>query len=236
MADNYNAATARDAYYPADSNQIARVHAREKTLHDMADFGMAEFFEGTGDNPTGLTGYSTEKLWLRQSGSGVTTTPGTIRFYNGGDATLLANWPTMTKSGAMLHMGVRGADLDFVWSASTAGDPGSGKILVNHATLASATTISISKTGRVGQSYASTLSGIIANGARFLIYQLGTQTAYLNITTTGSIWERTHAAEAFQLTLQPADPETGFPAGMRSPSGVVYADGEHFSSPSNVWA
>ena len=52
----------------------------------------------------------------------------------------------------------------------------------------------------------------------------------------GSIWERTHAAEAFQLTLQPADPETGFPAGMRSATGVVYADVADFTSPSNVWA
>lgn len=52
----------------------------------------------------------------------------------------------------------------------------------------------------------------------------------------GSIWERTHAAEAFQLTPQSADPETGFPAGMRSATGVVYADVADFSSPSNVWA
>lgn len=52
----------------------------------------------------------------------------------------------------------------------------------------------------------------------------------------GDIWRRTHAAEAFGLTLQDADPETGFPAGMRSPAGVVYADASHFSSPSNVWA
>ena len=52
----------------------------------------------------------------------------------------------------------------------------------------------------------------------------------------GTIWERTHAAQAFGLSLQPADPVTGFPAGMRSPSGVVYADTNDFSSPSNVWA
>jgi len=53
---------------------------------------------------------------------------------------------------------------------------------------------------------------------------------------TGSIWERTRAAQVFGLTEQPADPETGFPAGMRSPAGVVYADCNDFSSPSNVWA
>ena len=54
--------------------------------------------------------------------------------------------------------------------------------------------------------------------------------------TEGTIWERTHAAQAFGLSLQPADPETGFPAGMRSPSGVVYADASAFTSPSNLWA
>ena len=53
---------------------------------------------------------------------------------------------------------------------------------------------------------------------------------------TGTIWERTHAATVFGLTLQDADPETGFPAGMRSSAGVVYADPSAFSSPSNVWA
>jgi hypothetical protein len=52
----------------------------------------------------------------------------------------------------------------------------------------------------------------------------------------GTIWERTHAAVVFGLTLQEADPETGFPAGMRSAAGVVYADPSAFSSPSNVWA
>lgn len=53
---------------------------------------------------------------------------------------------------------------------------------------------------------------------------------------TGTIWERTHAATVFGLTLQEADPETGFPAGMRSAAGVTYADASAFSSPSNVWA
>lgn len=54
--------------------------------------------------------------------------------------------------------------------------------------------------------------------------------------TVGTIWETTHAAEAFGLTQQDADPETGFPAGMRSSTGVVYADASAFKSPANVWA
>lgn len=53
---------------------------------------------------------------------------------------------------------------------------------------------------------------------------------------TGSIWERTHAAQVFGLTPEEADPVTGFPAGMRSPTGVVYADASAFTSPANVWA
>lgn len=47
--------------------------------------------------------------------------------------------------------------------------------------------------------------------------------------------ERTWAADAFSLTEQPADPATGFPAGWRSPSGVVYTDSRNFTSPACVW-
>ena len=50
-----------------------------------------------------------------------------------------------------------------------------------------------------------------------------------------SIWERTWAAEVFQLVEQPSDPVTGFPAGYRNSLSVTYADAATFSSPSNVW-
>lgn len=53
---------------------------------------------------------------------------------------------------------------------------------------------------------------------------------------TGTIWERTNAAAVFGLTPQAADPATGFPAGMRTASGITYADPSAFSSPSNIWA
>lgn len=52
----------------------------------------------------------------------------------------------------------------------------------------------------------------------------------------GSIWERTRAADVFGLTYHDADAETGFPAGMRTATGVIYADASDFRSPSNVWA
>lgn len=50
-----------------------------------------------------------------------------------------------------------------------------------------------------------------------------------------SVWDSTRAMQVFQLTEQPADPATGFPAGRRSASGVVYADVRDFSSPANVF-
>lgn len=50
-----------------------------------------------------------------------------------------------------------------------------------------------------------------------------------------SVWEYTHAAAYFQLTWKDADPETGFPAGYQSASGVVYADAADFTSPANVF-
>lgn len=48
------------------------------------------------------------------------------------------------------------------------------------------------------------------------------------------LFDRTWAAEAFQLTEQTADAATGFPAGYRSVSGVTYADPREISTPANV--
>lgn len=42
--------------------------------------------------------------------------------------------------------------LDYAWATATSGDPGSGKLLANHATLSSATVVNISKTDRSGAS------------------------------------------------------------------------------------
>ena len=49
------------------------------------------------------------------------------------------------------------------------------------------------------------------------------------------VMDRTWAPVAFALTEQPADLETGFPAGWRSASGVTYTDARNFSSPACVW-
>jgi hypothetical protein len=47
--------------------------------------------------------------------------------------------------------------LDYAWNTATSGDPGSGKVLANDATLASATAINISKTGRNAESLGTTI-------------------------------------------------------------------------------
>lgn len=44
--------------------------------------------------------------------------------------------------------------LDYIWSTATSGDPGSGKVLVNHATPSSATQLNISETNRLSASQA----------------------------------------------------------------------------------
>lgn len=92
----YNPSTAQRIFRATRSaTRDARAHATEALLHDLSALGVVEFFEGGGSDPTGLTGYSTSKLWLRQS-SGVQETPGTVRRWNGGTASLLASWPEMT--------------------------------------------------------------------------------------------------------------------------------------------
>ena len=48
------------------------------------------------------------------------------------------------------------------------------------------------------------------------------------------LFTRTWAEEVFGLTEQLADPETGFPAGMRNAAGVTYADTRDIHTPTNV--
>lgn len=94
----YNPATAQKVFRSSRSDtRDARIHSPEALLHDQSQLGQVEFFEGPGDNPTGLTGYSSSKLWLRQS-AGVQSTLGTVRRWNGNDANLLSSWPVMTRA------------------------------------------------------------------------------------------------------------------------------------------
>lgn len=49
------------------------------------------------------------------------------------------------------------------------------------------------------------------------------------------IFDRTWAAQVFNLTKQPANPETNFPAGWRNSLGVTYTDKRNILTPYNVW-
>lgn len=79
---------------------------------------------------------------------------------------LSANAPlgvTYTKPGATGSAGSAGAagpnvGLDYTWSTGTSGDPGSGKLLVDNATPASATALHISETNRLSASQAAYLA------------------------------------------------------------------------------
>lgn len=193
-ADNYSPSTSRTAYFPSASNALARLWAREKMLHDFSDLGAAEFFEGPGPDPTALSGYSKSKLWLDVS-AGVTTAAGTIRVYAGGTESSLSNWPSVSDFGRgafASHIGVTGADLDYVWTTSTSGDPGTGKVRANNATLASATSIAISKTGRQGQAYTNRIltwddATTTGNRGRLSFYDLTDPTVYVEFRVTGTV-------------------------------------------------
>lgn len=184
--DNYDPSRSLAAYFPErDERRLARLWAREKVLHDFADLGAVEFFEGSGSDPTQLDGYATDKLWLRVE-SGVTDEPGEIRYYSGGDATLLASWPILTREGFASHLGARaGAEFDYVWSAETSGDPGTGKVRGNHATLASITELALSKTGRQGQDYATRLLAWLP-GDTVRVYGVGAESDYVDARLDGA--------------------------------------------------
>lgn len=112
--DNYDAGTALDAYYPTrDERRTARLWSIEKLIHDMAEIGMIEFFEGAGTDPTVLTGYDSTKIWL-QVASGVTDEPGTIRVYDGvGTESLVASWPVMDATKFKTYLSGVGSSLGF---------------------------------------------------------------------------------------------------------------------------
>ncbi len=189
--DNYDPAGSLSAYYPSRAGRvIARIWAREKTLHDLADFGAVQFFEGGGSDPTALPGYATGKLWLRVD-EGVTEEAATVRYYAGGTASLLASWPELDREGFAAHLGAKSAgELDLVWSTAISGDPGTGKVRGNHATLASITSIAISKTGRQGQSYSARIA-LMDDDDIVRVYGAGDDSSYVDVRITGAPSDQT---------------------------------------------
>ncbi len=194
--DNYASATSLDAYYPSRDVRIpARLWAKEKLLHDWSALGIVDFFEGAGDDPTVLSGYSVDKLWLRVS-AGVTSSSGTIRYYKGGTASLLASWPELTRAGFADHIGVRQGDLDYRWSTGTSGDPGSGYVGGNNTTLSAITELRISKTGRLGASNGAEIvtwddSAAVLDKGVITIYGVADNDGYVHFTVTGALTDNT---------------------------------------------
>lgn len=189
--DNYDPAGSLSAYYPSRAGRVlARIWAREKTLHDWADLGAVQFFEGGGSDPTVLTGYATNKLWLRVD-EGVTDESATVHYYAGGTQSSLSSWPELDRNGFSAHIGARsGGEFDLAWSTATSGDPGTGMVRGNHATLASITSLAISKTGRQGQDYASRIAAWrSADSVR--IYAVGDGSAFVDVVLTSAPSDQT---------------------------------------------
>lgn len=158
--DNFDASTALDVYYPNRTTaQQARLWSTEKLAQVAAQLGIITLFEGAGTDPTGLSGYASTKLWLQVS-SGVTSTPGTLRCWDGvGSTSLVASWPAMTPDGLRRHiLASRG------WGSQTAAS-GTGTITLDTdannrfiVTLTGATnTIAVTGTPTAGQELEITL-------------------------------------------------------------------------------
>lgn len=169
--DNYDPSTSKRAYYPSGSDRLARLWTREANIHDLADIGAVEFFEGGGSNATLLSGWSKKKLWLRAD-AGVTPSTGEVRYYNGSDPTQLSSWPVLASRAAFVaHLGANGQDFDFAFTSATSGDPGDGRVLASASTLSAATSINVSVTGRSGQSYGARIAAW-TTGDRIIVYEL----------------------------------------------------------------
>lgn len=94
MADDYDASSSRTYYAPTSSNQLARVWSVDKWVQDAVAAGFLDVFEGAGSDPTALSGYSTNKLWMRVPATGVTSAAAEVRKWNGqSPASALSNWP-----------------------------------------------------------------------------------------------------------------------------------------------
>lgn len=108
MADvvEYDPATALDAFY-SDRTQrnIARLWAVETEIAKLAQLGILQYFAGSATNPTSLTGYASDKLWLRTS-AGVTDEPGEVLRWSGvNPASNPDNWVALDREGFLAHLG-----------------------------------------------------------------------------------------------------------------------------------
>lgn len=101
--------------------------------------------------------------------------------------------------------------LDYAWATATSGDPGSGKVLANNATLASATAINISKTGRNSESLGAVLatwddSTNTAHYGHLRIFTVADRTEYIEAEVTGLTDNSTYYAVAVTVTAANGTP------------------------------
>lgn len=101
--------------------------------------------------------------------------------------------------------------LDYAWATATSGDPGSGKVLANNATLASATAINISKTGRNSESLGAVIatwddSTNTAHYGHLRIFTVADRTEYIEAEVTGLTDNSTYYAVAVTVTAANGTP------------------------------
>lgn len=101
--------------------------------------------------------------------------------------------------------------LDYAWATATSGDPGSGKVLANNATLASATAINISKTGRNSESLGAVIatwddSTNTAHLGHLRIFTVADRTEYIEAEVTGLTDNSTYYAVAVAVTAANGTP------------------------------
>lgn len=101
--------------------------------------------------------------------------------------------------------------LDYAWATATSGDPGSGKVLANNATLSSATAINISKTGRNSESLGAVLatwddSTNTAHYGHLRIFTVADRTEYIEAEVTGLTDNSTYYAVAVTVTAAAGTP------------------------------
>ena len=82
--------------------------------------------------------------------------------------------------------------LDFAFNTATSGDPGSGKVLFNSATIASVTQVNISETGRNSESLAAVLatwddSTNTAHYGHLRIFDVADRTKFIEVEITGTL-------------------------------------------------
>lgn len=101
--------------------------------------------------------------------------------------------------------------LDYAWSTATSGDPGSGKILANNATLASATAVHISYTGRNAEALSALIptwndSTNTAHLGHLRIFTVADRTEYIEAEVTGLTDNTTYATLAVTVTAAGGSP------------------------------